>query len=249
MSKPSRRSSFGKDAVTARLVLRIGSATNSVARLGNFSGQRYSSAAPFNCGNTPLSPNIREFALKIFDLFGITVAASAGLCGAALAFSPGAAAAPPPTGGPTCMGQMAGLGAPATGAAPLVPAVLPGPPVVAGAPPGAVPAGAPVPAGVPAGAPVAAGVPAGAPVAAGVPAGAPVAAGVPAGAPVPAAGSPLLQQAGAGKGVPTNPGLALMAGPVVLPGPPPVPTPLSPVPVAGPTLAAATGPLPPCCNP
>jgi hypothetical protein len=215
MSKPFRRSSFGKDAVTVRLVLRIGSATNSVARLGKFSGQRYSSAAPFDCGNPLLNPNTGEFALKILNLFGITVAASGGLCGAALAFSPGAAAAPLPTGGPTCMEQTAGLGAP------LIPAVLPGPPVVA--------ARAPVPAGVPAGAPVAADVPAGAPVA--------------------PAGSPLPQQAGAGKGVPTNPGPALMAGPVVLPGPPPVPTPLSPVPVAGPTLAAATGPLPPCCNP
>jgi hypothetical protein len=154
--------------------------------------------------------------LKIFGLFGITVAASAGLCGAALAFSPGAAAAPLPTGGPTC--QMLGLGAPVA-AAPPAPVVLPGPPVV--------PAGAPVPAGVPAGPPVAAGAPAGAPVA--------------------PAGAPLLQQAG-GKGVPTNPEPALTAGPVVLPGPP-APTPLPPVPVTGPTLVAATGPVPPCCNP
>jgi hypothetical protein len=159
--------------------------------------------------------------LKILDLFGITLAASAGLCGAALAFSPGAAAAPLPTGGPTCMEQVAGLGAPVAVAAPPVPAVLPGPPVV--------PAGAPVPAGVPAGAPVAAGAPAGAPVA--------------------PAGPPLLQQAGAGKGVPTDPGSALTSGPVVLPGPPPVPTPLPPVPVAGATLAAAPGPLPSCCSP
>jgi hypothetical protein len=52
--KQSRRSSFGKDAVTAQLVLRIGSATNSIAHLGRFSGQRYSSAAPFDCGKTPL---------------------------------------------------------------------------------------------------------------------------------------------------------------------------------------------------
>jgi hypothetical protein len=157
--------------------------------------------------------------LKIVDLFGITVTAGAGLCGAALAFSPGAAAAPLPTGGPTCTEQMAALGAPVANAAPPVPAVLPGPPVVAGAPPGAVPAGAPI------------------------------AAGVPAGAPVAPAGSPLLQQAGTGKGVPTNPGPALSAFPVILPGPPPVPTPVSPVPVAEPTLVAATGPLPPCCNP
>jgi hypothetical protein len=218
MSKPSRRSSFGKDAVTARVVLGIGSATNSVARLGKFSGQRYSFAAPFDGGNTPLNRNTREFALKFFDLFGITVAASAGLCAAALAFSPGAAAAPLPTGGPgcvqkmaglealtgvpACVDQMAGLAAPVAGAAPLVPAVLPGPPVV--------PAGAPLPAGLPAGAPVPAGLPAGAP----VPVGAPVAAGVPGGAPA----APLLQQSGTGKGVPTNG--APTAGPVVLPGPP-----------------------------
>jgi hypothetical protein len=202
-------------------MLRIGSATNSVAHLGKFSGQRYSSAAPLDYGKTPLIPNTRKFALKILDLFGITVAASAGLCGAALAFSPGAAAAPLPTGGPTCMEQMAGLGAPVANAAPPVPAVLPGPPVV--------PAGAPLPAGAPAGVPVPAGVPAGAPVA--------------------PAGPPLLQQAGAGKGVPTNPGPALTAFPVILPGPPPVPTPASPVPVAGATLTAATAPLPPCCNP
>lgn len=217
MLRPSRRSPYGKDTVTARLVLRIGSATNSVAHLGKSSVQRYSSAAPFDCGKTPLIPNTRKFAVKILDLFGITVAASAGLCGAALAFSPGAAAAPLPTGGPTCTEQMAGLGAPVANAAPSVPAVLPGPPVV--------PAGAPAPAGVPAGAPV------------------------PAGVPVAPAGPPLLQQAGSGKGVPTNPGSALTSGPVVLPGPPPVPTPLPPVPVADATLAAATAPLPPCCNP
>jgi len=183
--------------------------------------------------------------LKIFDLFGITLASSAGLCGAALAFSPGAAAVPQPTGGPTCIEQMAGLGAPVT--APPVPAVLPGPPVVAGAPPGAVPAGAPVPLGAPDGVPVPAGLPYGAPVPAGVPAGAPVAAGVPATAPV-APAAPLLQQAGTGKGVPTNPAPALTVGPVVLPGPPPVPTPPSPAPMAHPTLVSATEPLPPCCN-
>lgn len=82
-----------------------------------------------------------EFALKIFDLFGITVAATAGLWGAALAFSPGAAAVPLPTGGgPTCVDQMAGFAAPG-------PVVLPGPPVGAGGAP--VPAGAPVGAGAP----------------------------------------------------------------------------------------------------
>ena len=47
--------------------------------------------------------------------------------------------------------------------------------------------------------------------------------GAPATAPV-APAAPLLQQAGTGKGVATNPGPELTAGPVVLPGPPPVPT-------------------------
>jgi hypothetical protein len=196
--------------------------------------------------------------LKIVDLFGITVAASAGLCGAALAFSPGAAAAPLPMGGPNCMQQMAGLGAPVANATPPVPVVLPGPPVVAAAPADAVPAGAAapadavpvgaaVPAGLPVGTPVPAGLPAGAPVLAGVPAGAPVVAGAPDAAPA-APAAPLLQQAG-GKGVPTNPGPALTNSPVVLPGPPPEPTPPSPAPVARPTLVSAFGPLPACCNP
>jgi hypothetical protein len=165
--------------------------------------------------------------LKIFDLFGVTVTASAGLFLAAMAFSPGAAAAPLSTGGgPTCVNQVAGLAAPG-------PVVLPGPPVGAG--------GAPVPAGAPVGA--------GAPAAAGAPAGAPVAAGAPAGAPVAPAAAPVLPRAGSGKGVPTNPDPALTAGPVVLPGPAPVPTSLSPAPVAGPTLVTAIAPLIPCCNP
>jgi len=226
----------------------IGSTTNSVARLGKVSGRRYSSAAPFDLGTAPPNPNTGEFALKIVDLSGITIAASAGLCGAALAFSPSTAAAPLPMGGPSCMQQMAG-------AAPPVPVVLPGPPIAAGAVPAGVPlpAGAPVPAPVPAGAPV----PAAAPVPADLPAGAPLLAGVPAGAPavagvpgvVPAApAAPLLQQAG-GKGAPTNPGPALTNMPVVLPGPPQAPAPPSPAPAARPTLVSAFGPVPPCCNP
>ena len=151
--------------------------------------------------------------MKIFDLFGITVAATAGLWGAALAFSPGAAAFPLPTGGgPTCVGQMAGLAAPG-------PVVLPGPPVGAG--------GAPVPAGAPVGS------------------GAPVGAG----APVAPAAAPVLPQAGSGKGVPTNPDPSLTAGPVVLPGPAPVPAPVSPAPVAGQTLVSAIERLLPCGNP
>ncbi|MGB9305063.1 MAG: hypothetical protein WCB92_15680, partial [Mycobacterium sp.] len=66
--------------------------------------------------------------MKIVDLSGITIAASAGLCGVALAFSPSTAAAPLPMGGPNCMQQMAGV-------APPAPVVLPGPPVAAGAVP------------------------------------------------------------------------------------------------------------------
>jgi hypothetical protein len=67
MLKPSRRSSYGKDAVTAGPLLRIGSATNSVAHLGKFSGQRYSSAAPFDCGKTPLIPNTRSVGGRFAD--------------------------------------------------------------------------------------------------------------------------------------------------------------------------------------
>jgi hypothetical protein len=238
---------FGKDAITTLLMFGIGCATNSVAGLGKFSVQRYSSAAPFDCGITPLNPEYNGACVKNFDLFGIEVAVSAGLCGAVLAFSPGAAAAPLPAGGPTCLEEMAGVAAPMANSAPPVLAVLPGPPAAAGAPLGAVPAGAPVLAGAPAGAPVAAGAPAGAPVAAGAPAGASMPGAVPAGAPPPVAAAPVPKQSGAGKGVPTGP--ALSAGPVVLPGPPPVPTPPSPVPVARPTLVSAAAPLPPCCNP
>ena len=221
--RTSRKSPFGKDATTVRLVLRLGCATDSVARLGKSSGQRYSSAAPLGCGNTPLEPNTGELALKIVDLFGITVAASAGLCGAALTFSPDASAAPRPMGGgatcvdtfatapagAVCVVQMSGLVAPAA------PVVLPGPPADAVPVPAAVP---PVPAGVPAGGPVL-------------------------GAPVPApVAAPLMTPSGTGKGVPTNPSLA--ADPVVRPGPAPVPKPPAPAPASHPTLVTATRPLP-----
>jgi hypothetical protein len=227
------------------LVIGIGSATNSVARLGTISGQRYSSAAPFESPSPPSNPSTGEFALKIFDLFGITVAATAGLCGAALVFTPDAAAAPLPLGGPGCTQQMAGIAAPVADAAPPVPLALPGPPVAAGAPfPAAAPP-FPAPAAAPPIPPLPAGLPVGAPVLAGVPAGAPVVAGVPDTVP---AVAPLLQQAG-GKGAPTNPGPSLTNMPVVLPGPPPPPTPPSPAPVARPTLVSAFGPAPPCCNP
>ena len=154
--------------------------------------------------------------MKIFDLFGITVAAAAGLCGAALTFSPDASAgggagcvytsATPPVGA-ACVNQMAGL------AAPAAPVVLPGPPA------GAIP---PVPAVVP-------------PVPAGFPAGGPIL-----GAPVPApVAAPLITQAGAGKGVPTTSGLS--ADPVVLPGPAPAPP---SGPATHSTLVTATGPAP-----
>src|SRR6202023_3444102 len=116
---------------------------------------------PFDCGNTSLSTNTWESPLKIFDLCSTTVLASAGLCGAALAFGPSAAAAPLPTGGPACLQQESGLAAApieqmSGSAAPVAaggaaggpaciaqmsglaaPVVLPGPPVAA----------APVPAG------------------------------------------------------------------------------------------------------
>ena len=158
---------------------------------------------------------IPEFALKTFDLLGITVAAGAGLCGAALAFSPAASAgggaacvdkfATAP-GGAACVDQMAGLAAPA-------PVVLPGP-VGGGAPP--VPlAPPPVPLVPPVG-------------------GAPIL-GAPPVAPVTA---PLITQGGiGGKGVPTNPSLA--ADPVVRPGPTAAPAPAS---GAQPTLVTATAP-------
>src|SRR5580693_3662172 len=90
--------------------------------------------------------------MAIFDRLGIKVIAGVGLCGAAMALSPDAAAMSLKTGGYSCVQGIAGETAPAA---------------VAGGP-----AGAPVPAG--AGAPV----PVGAPV--GLPVGAPVIAGAPA---------------------------------------------------------------------
>ncbi|KJX75637.1 hypothetical protein, partial [Mycobacterium lepromatosis] len=132
--------------------------------------------------------------MKVFDRFNTAMLVSAGLCGAALAFSPGAAAAPLPipTGGPTCIEQMAVAG---LGAAPAaVPAVLPGPV------PGTVP---PVPLG-PGGFPPV--VPPGGfpPV---VPPGAPAIGPLPAGDSA-ALGSGIL----AGKGVPTAPPQAALSG-------------------------------------
>jgi hypothetical protein len=158
--------------------------------------------------------------VRIVGLFGVTLAAGAGLFGAALTFAPSAEAAPLMMGGPTCTEQMAG---PVAAAAP-VPMALPGPlPGAGGAP--VLPAAPAVPA-----APV-------------VPAAAPAAAA----APVPA-GAPLLTMAGTGKGVPTDPGPALTAFPVIRPGPPPPPDPLPPAPVTDATLTAALTPAPSCCR-
>jgi hypothetical protein len=140
------------------------------------------------------------------------VAVGVGLCGAAMALSPAAAAAPFVEGGYDCIQTAAG-GAPITGAcvpaaAPVadmsgVPMALPGPvpvappvPVVPVAPPVPVPIAPPVPI---------------------VPAGAPVAAGAPA-----AAGAPIdLARGYAGKGdpiLPVQPG-APVAGQPAMPGP------------------------------
>ncbi|MCW2626137.1 MAG: hypothetical protein JWR48_2859 [Mycobacterium sp.] len=98
--------------------------------------------------------------MTIFDRFNITVVASAGLCGAAIALSQAAAAAPLITGGYACIQASAGDTAPSVAAtgpvadggcgpasAPLadmagIPLTLPGP-VPVGAP-----LGAPVPVGV-----------------------------------------------------------------------------------------------------
>jgi hypothetical protein len=132
--------------------------------------------------------------LNILARFNITIVVGAGLCGAAMAFSPDAAAAPLPMGGPTCLEQMAGAASPVAGPV-AAPMALPGPPVAGGPP---FPLGAPAPL-APAGA--------GAPVAA--PAAAPLETMVGAGP-------------RAGKGVPTAPA-APVSTPVVLPGPLPPP--------------------------
>ncbi|MEE6135659.1 hypothetical protein SKC41_04850 [Mycobacterium sp. 050128] len=177
--------------------------------------------------------------MTIFDRFNIGVIASAGLCGAAIALSPDAAAVPYMTGGGACMyGQSGEAGAPAAGpvgaggaagaaapcAAPLtdmagVPMVVPGPgivPVPAGAPLIALgPPIPPVPVVPPL--PFAPPVPIGAP----LPLGAPLVAlgGVADGLPV----APLIDMSGV-KDAPTGP--APTGGPVagqpVSPGPSPV---------------------------
>lgn len=164
------------------------------------------------------------------DRLKIKAVAGAGLCGAALALSPDAAAVPLITGGYACVQGIAGETAPAAAAGgPLVAEVC-SPPAPAGAalsgaggaaPVAPGPVAAPAPVGAPVGAPLPAG--AGAPVlpaGAGAPVGAPVLAGAPA-----PGGALFTELAGGvgGKGVPT--GSAPTAGPVsgqpILPGPPP----------------------------
>jgi hypothetical protein len=148
-------------------------------------------------------------SMTTFYRFNIKVVAGVGLCSAAVALSPGVAAASLRTGGYSCVQGAAGAGV----------CVPPAPAGAAAAGIGGAPAAAPVPAGapVPGGAPV----PAGAPVPV-VPAGAPLIALGGAGAPVPGAvltGGPGL----GGKGAPIGPAPA--SGPVpgqpLLPGPPP----------------------------
>jgi hypothetical protein len=158
--------------------------------------------------------------VTIFDRFNITVIASAGLFGAAMAFSPDAAAVPVKTGG-ACMYGQAGDVAPAAGgpvgaagagacAAPLTD--MSGVPFAA---PGAVP--------VPLGPPLI-----GPPIVPPVPLGAPVGAPLPLGAPLVALGgapeaAPIVDMAGV-KDQPTGP--APVGGPA--PGSPTSPGPSSP---------------------
>lgn len=157
--------------------------------------------------------------MTIVDRF-IKVVAGAGLCGAALALSPGAAAAPLMTGGGyECMQGSAAAGTPAAAAGAPVAACTASAPLadMAGVPlalPGPVPAAPPVPVIPPpplAPPPLAPPVPV-----------APVGAPVPAGAPV-AAGAPLADMAGTygGKGDPIRP--APVGGP--MPGQPVIPGP------------------------
>lgn len=153
--------------------------------------------------------------MTIFDRFNIGIVASAGLCGAAIALSPDAAAVPYMTGGGACMygqageapaagGPVAAGGAAAPCAAPLtdmagIPMVVPGPGIVP------VPAGAPL---IALGPPV--------PVVPPLPFAPPV----PIGAPLPL-GAPLVALGGVADGVPVAP-LLDMSGVKDAPiGPPP----------------------------
>jgi hypothetical protein len=173
--------------------------------------------------------------MKGFDRFSIKFVAGVGLCGAAIALSPHAAATPLKTGGGACMYGAAGevgaaaggvgAGAGGVGAAGAA-APCAGAPVadMAGAAAAPLPVGAPVLGGapIPGGLPF----PAGAPVPAG--AGAPLPVAVPAGAPLIALGglpgAPIADMAGVagGKDAPTGPAPTSgpMAGQPLPPGPP-----------------------------
>jgi hypothetical protein len=158
-------------------------------------------------------------SMTTFDRFSIKVVAGIGLCGAAIALSPGAIAAPLKTGGAACMYGSAGEAAApaAAGAAGAAGAAC----APAGAPIADM-AGAPVAAPIPGGLPF----PAGAPVPAG--AGAPLPVAVPAGAPLIALGglpaAPVVDMAGVagGKGAPTGsaPTTGPLPGQPLPPGPP-----------------------------
>ena len=171
--------------------------------------------------------------MTMFDRFNIgVVAAAAGMCGVAIALSPGAAAAPLITGGYECFQTSAGE---AGGASPAAADGMPvaGAPAAAGGLPvagGCIPASAPladmagIPMALPGPVPVAAPVPlaAPAPLGAPVPVVAPAAAPVPLAAPVPE-GAPLLDMSGGygGKGDPIAPPSAgaPVSGQPIPPGP------------------------------
>ena len=84
--------------------------------------------------------------MKAFGRLDIALAAGAGLCWAALMFSPDVAAAPLPMGGPPPIPgpPVGGAGAPVGGPPPAAPPVVPIPPLPAGAPIVGVPLPVPV---------------------------------------------------------------------------------------------------------
>lgn len=144
-----------------------------------------------------------ELALRIIDRFCVAIVAGAGLCGAALALSPGAVATPFATGGANCLETQAGFGAlPIAGAPVVLPGPIPVAPVVPVVPP-VPPIVPPVPPIVPPIPPVFPVVP--------VAGGAAIADGVGA--------APITMAAGTGKGAPIATASAPPAEPVVLPGP------------------------------
>jgi hypothetical protein len=149
--------------------------------------------------------------MTIFDRFSVRViAAGVGLCGAAMAFSPDAAAAPLVTGGYDCMQTAAGpVGVPA--AAPCAPAAAPVADM-AGVPmalPGPIPAAPPIPVVPPV--PLAPPIPPIPVVPAGAPAAAPIAAPIDMAKGYAGKGDPIL---------PAPPG-APMPGQPIAPGPTP----------------------------